>query len=104
MHCLVKGQSSSYDPENVAEERKKIVVYSKLSEDFGWIRSMISKLALDVMVVHDGSEALFKCKSENPEFALLDVSMPKIGGIEVSRLLNKALVATKIILISKVNS
>jgi DNA-binding response OmpR family regulator len=39
----------------------------------------------DVLIAHDGAEALEMINSELPDLALLDVMMPKVDGIEVVR-------------------
>jgi DNA-binding response OmpR family regulator len=39
----------------------------------------------DVLVAHDGAEALEMINNELPDLALLDVMMPKVDGIEVVR-------------------
>jgi CheY-like chemotaxis protein len=39
----------------------------------------------EVMVVHDGAEALEALKSMRPEVALLDIGMPKMNGYDVAR-------------------
>lgn len=39
----------------------------------------------DVLVAHDGAEALEMIDNELPDLALLDVMMPKVDGLEVAR-------------------
>lgn len=65
---------------------------------------MGAKLELEVFVVADGELAIDRVKSEQPGFALLDVSMPKISGIECCKLIKEVSPSTKVILISNVHS
>jgi diguanylate cyclase (GGDEF)-like protein len=44
----------------------------------------------DVLVAHDGAEALEMINNQLPDLALLDVMMPKLDGIEVVRRLRSA--------------
>ena len=39
----------------------------------------------EVEVVHDGVEAVRKLEGFRPQFALIDIGMPKINGYEVAR-------------------
>ena len=43
---------------------------------------ILSQEGYDVHVAYDGKEALEKCKAVEPDLILLDLRMPKMGGIE----------------------
>jgi DNA-binding NarL/FixJ family response regulator len=47
---------------------------------------------------HDGDEALRQIEAEHPDVAVLDVRMPRLGGIEVARRLSAAASPTAVIL------
>src|SRR6267142_668741 len=49
----------------------------------------------------DGSEALQKARELLPDLILLDVSMPGINGLEVSRLLRQEVPQARILVISQ---
>ena len=49
----------------------------------------------------DGSEALVKARTLQPELILLDVSMPGMNGLEVARRLRKEVPQAKIIVMSQ---
>jgi two-component system, cell cycle response regulator DivK len=40
-----------------------------------------------VSLAEDGQEALEKCRAENPDLILMDVAMPRMSGLEATRLL-----------------
>ncbi len=56
----------------VEDERTLNEAYQMILEQDGY----------DVHVVFDGKEALEKCKTFEPDVILLDLRMPKMGGIE----------------------
>lgn len=49
----------------------------------------LSKEGFDVMLLGDGSMVLEKAQKEKPNLILLDIFMPKIGGIDVLRILKE---------------
>jgi DNA-binding NarL/FixJ family response regulator len=49
----------------------------------------------------DGSEALLKARELRPDLILLDISMPGINGLEVSRLLRQEVPQAKILVVSQ---
>lgn len=48
----------------------------------------------------DGQEAYEQAKAQRPDVVLMDVEMPKLDGIATTRLLTKALVGLKILILS----
>jgi len=54
----------------------------------------------DVVVVHDGREALAVVPEFNPEFVLLDIGMPGLNGYEVAKSIREAAPASRIKLIA----
>lgn len=55
----------------------------KINVDFFQI--MLTKLGFEVDVAYDGEEVLEKVKTFEPDLILLDLLMPKMSGIDVSR-------------------
>jgi two-component system, sensor histidine kinase len=49
------------------------------------LASLLSSRGHDVRVAHDGAEALAAVEGFTPEFALLDIGMPKVHGYELAR-------------------
>jgi DNA-binding NarL/FixJ family response regulator len=52
----------------------------------------------------DGLEALEKADRLNPDVILLDVSMPKMNGLEACRLIRKAVPASEILIVTQHDS
>ena len=50
----------------------------------------LRRLGCDVVVARDGAAALSLALERRPALALIDVTMPKLDGIEVTRLLRSA--------------
>lgn len=48
----------------------------------------------------DGQEALLKVAEQRPEIVLMDISMPKLGGIEATRAIKAQWPSVKVILLS----
>jgi CheY-like chemotaxis protein len=88
----------------VASKQKKILIYSKLIEKHSWIAPLLKKHKLTLISVENGSEALEKIDNELPVFAILDVGIPIISGIECVQNIKQSFQFVKTILISSVNS
>jgi CheY-like chemotaxis protein len=54
----------------------------------------------EVVVAHDGPEALAAVAQFNPEFALLDIGMPRLNGYEVAQRIREAEPASPVMLIA----
>lgn len=64
---------------------------------------MVLEHESDLMVVGeagDGQEAYEQAKIQRPDVVLMDVEMPKLDGIRATRVLTKALVGMKILILS----
>ena len=60
----------------------------------GLLRVYLTRMGHTVVAAHDGEEALQLAQEHLPALAILDVSMPKLDGIEVTRRL-RAIDATR---------
>lgn len=73
----------------MSEKVKKILVI----EDDKFISEVyiakLSKEGFEAILVSDGETAIKKAKEEKPDLILLDIFMPKIGGIDVLRILKE---------------
>lgn len=63
---------------------KILVVEDELSLNEAY-QMILSQEGYDVTVAYDGSEALQLCEALEPDLILLDLRMPKMGGIEFLR-------------------
>jgi CheY-like chemotaxis protein len=55
---------------------------------------------LSVWQAEDGYDAIQKAKELNPDLIILDLSMPRMNGIEAARVLKKILPQTPIVMLS----
>ncbi len=68
-----------------AATRLRLVVADD-NVDFAWsLRVLLESFEHEVIVVHDGVEALQSIRSGRPDIAILDIGMPEMNGYEVAR-------------------
>jgi DNA-binding NarL/FixJ family response regulator len=78
-------------------------------DDFAeWRRYVLEKLGEDrsfevVGVAADGLEAVLKAEETQPDLIILDIGLPKLGGIEAARQIRKVAPDSKIIFLSQEN-
>lgn len=65
---------------------------------------MVKKHNLELVGAEDGAVVLELAKAETPKFVLLDVSMPKVSGIECGQVIKELSKSTHVVLISSVHS
>ena len=68
---------------------KKILVIDDDKTFQKTIRDTLEPLGFIVAEAYDGEEGLKKLKKEKPDLIMLDIVMPKLGGIEFLKILNK---------------
>lgn len=88
----------------MTDNPKKILIYSDLMHRKEWILRMVKKFNLDLFEADHGLEAVERTKVEVPDFVLLDVTMPKMGGIEAAAMIKELSSSVKVILISEIHS
>ena len=77
-----------------------------VADDHAIVRQGLGQLLLsqsDVDVVgtaEDGQEALEKAQSLRPDVTVLDISMPRLNGLEAARLIKEAVPNTEIVILS----
>jgi DNA-binding NarL/FixJ family response regulator len=77
-----------------------------LADDHPLIRSGISHLLqsyADFLIVGeagDGEEAIAKIKELSPDVVIMDISMPKLNGIEAIKIIRKKFSSTRILVLS----
>ena len=69
--------------------RKKILVIDDDKTFQKTIRDTLEPLGYVIAEAHDGEEGLIKVEKEKPNLILLDIVMPKLGGMEFLRIINK---------------
>lgn len=65
-------------------DNKKLVLIIEDEEKLAWLlRDKLAAEGFDAQVAVDGKEAIDFCEKQNPDLILLDLLLPKIGGIDV---------------------
>ncbi|MFB9376832.1 response regulator transcription factor [Kineococcus gynurae] len=63
---------------------------------------LLSRAGFDVVVAHDGEEALARVRARRPDLVVLDVMMPRLDGRAVLRTLRREKIETPVILLTQV--
>lgn len=77
-----------------------------VADDHGIVRTLLDMLCRStegftiVADAHDGETAIKRALATRPDVALIDIKLPGISGIEVTRRLNRALPETKVIILT----
>ena len=61
--------------------RKKVLLVDDSNTVLMMEKMILAKGAFDIVVAHDGDEAIAQAKSEKPDVILLDVVMPRLDGL-----------------------
>ncbi len=64
------------------------------------VRIRLEREGLDVIAAHDGEEALVLARERRPKVAVLDISMPKLDGLEVLAALRDDGAETRVVLLT----
>lgn len=73
----------SRDERKVTQEVSgKVLVAEDNSVNQKLFRKILIKMGADVVIASDGVEACEVCEKSHPDFVLMDINMPKMGGIE----------------------
>jgi adenylate cyclase len=67
----------------VSERRPKILVVDDVPENARLLEAVLVPRGYDVVIAHDGAEALARVDREEPDLILLDVMMPGLDGYAV---------------------
>lgn len=71
------------------EKKARILVVDDEDRNLRLMEAMLTPLGYEVILAHDGEEALQKVKEIPPDVVLLDVMMPRMDGFEVARRLKE---------------
>lgn len=69
------------------QERKKILVVDDNQDSRELVIKILGRKNYSLLEAQDGEDALNKIISEKPDLVLMDISMPKMDGFEVTRIL-----------------
>ena len=72
-----------------AGDRKKVLVTDDNEDAATALALLLTHMGNDVQIAHDGEEALTVAAEFRPDLILMDVGMPRLDGLEVTRRLRK---------------
>ncbi|MGZ5083388.1 MAG: response regulator, partial [Usitatibacter sp.] len=85
---LPEGDAARRSPGRGSEPRR-ILVADDNADFANSLGTLLSSQGHDVRVVYNGADALATAARFNPDFAFLDIGMPKVHGYEVARRLRE---------------
>ena len=90
------------DSNNRTASAKKVLIADDEQNIVISIEFLMRREGFQVLIAHDGDDALAKVVSERPDLILLDVMMPKKNGYEVCQAIkgNLALASTKVLMLT----
>ena len=92
--------------EKMKSFQKKSILIVEDEENIANAQKLILQEQFDVVgIAKDGEEGLRKAKELKPDLIILDLMLPKIGGIEICKniRLDKSMDATKIVMVTAKN-
>lgn len=102
---LLGGREGCHTGADVTAPGVKILIADDSSSDRAAARGFLSEAGYSVVEASDGQQVLDVFQRERPALVMLDVVMPKIGGLEVCRILKaKAIGYLPVLMVSTRNS
>ena len=84
---------------NAANNKKILIVED--NKDFLWIlRESFKNQGMVVVYAQDGEEGLAQAQKENPDLIIIDVGLPKMDGIAMSKKIKEKGVAAQMIFLT----
>ncbi|CAN5596197.1 N/A [soil metagenome] len=80
-------KSDKLPGENTVEIRGKALVVDDSDDSARVLELMVQSLGFDTLVAEDGVDALKKANEFQPNVVLLDLTMPKLDGYDVCRVI-----------------
>ena len=66
------------------------------------LRNLLAERGIDVVgIAHDGHEALARARALRPDVVLMDVTMPRLDGVEATRALKAAFPETTVLMLTQ---
>ena len=72
----------------VSMDKKKILIIDDDKVVLESLRRLLELHSYEALAVQEAGEAFSKAKSFNPDVILLDLLMPRLGGLEICEMLN----------------
>ncbi|MCB9455531.1 MAG: response regulator transcription factor [Anaerolineaceae bacterium] len=68
---------------------KKILIADDEQHILDTLSAYLKAEGYDILTVHNGRDAVFTCRHENPDIVILDVMMPEMNGWEAARMIRR---------------
>lgn len=81
----------------------KLLVVDDEADICDFVRNFFKERNFEVLVAHNGRDAVSLVKTGSPDVALLDITMPVMDGIETLKQIRKVNNSLKIIMVTAVN-
>src|SRR5438105_2366461 len=94
------GQSVERGRHGQSGQRRRILLADDNSDFASSLAAVLEARGHEVRVAHDGAEALAAAAGFNPDFAFLDIGMPKVHGYEVARRLRDMPATSECVLVA----
>ncbi len=75
-------EAETYDFENIDFEKRKLLVVDDIKSNREFIKELLIKVNLDVLIAKNGQEAIESVEEYKPDLILMDIKMPLMGGFE----------------------
>ena len=96
----VAARKRSADPGWVAVVRRRVLIADDNRDAAESLATLLRLEGHEVGVAYDGQQALATFRELRPEFALLDIGMPKLSGYEVARLVREGPLSRSVTLVA----
>jgi CheY-like chemotaxis protein len=83
---------------------KSILIVDDSFNNLILLEDLLTEMNYEVILAHNGIEAIEKIHESNPDLILLDVMMPKMGGFEMMEKMNELNMDIPVIVITAKNT
>jgi CheY-like chemotaxis protein len=83
-------EDAAYAPSPGETQTRRILLADDNLDFTASLAAILTERGHEVRIAHDGAEALVTAQHFNPDFAFLDLGMPKVHGYEVARRLRES--------------
>lgn len=67
------------------EQKKKVMIVEDNELNMKLFHDLLEAHGIDVIQTRDGREALDLARAENPDLILMDIQLPEVSGLDVTR-------------------
>lgn len=83
---------------------KRILIVDDSFNNLLLLEDLLTEMNYEVIIAHNGIEAIEKVQQVNPDLILLDVMMPKMGGFEMMEKMKESEINIPVIIITAKNT